>query len=134
MKRETRWQASTAASLTSPWAARSSARPPTLPTTPSWVRATSRANTGWWCVRRTAPAAIPCDLSVAYTEAYSDTETAALDYGPVPDTDNMIIIDRSGSMAGTKIDAAQEAGRLYVDSYSTGDRVGVLSFNDTPDL
>jgi hypothetical protein len=53
-------------------------------------------------------------------------------YGPQPDIDNMIIIDRSGSMLGAKIDAAKSAAKLYVDSYSTGDRIGVVSYNDAP--
>jgi hypothetical protein len=62
--------------------------------------------------------------------SYSDLEEDAIIYGPKPDTDNMIIVDRSGSMLGEKIVAAQEAAKLYADSYSEGDRIGVLSFND----
>ena len=71
-----------------------------------------------------------CDLTISYGE-YEDIEADALEYGPVPDVDNMIIIDRSGSMQGDKIGAAQEAAKLYVDSYNTGDRIGVLSFNES---
>lgn len=81
----------------------------------------------------TSPGCTVCDLTVAYS-AYSDTKPDALVYGPVPDTDNMIIIDRSGSMLGAKIAAAQDAARLYVDSYSTGDRIGVVSYSDTTNL
>ena len=108
--------------------------PPANPADDPIVGSSYIAGNYWLVVRAPDnPGCDPCDLSVAYTE-YSDTETDALDYGPVPDTDNMIIIDRSGSMAGTKIDAAKEAGRLYVDSYSDGDRVGVLSFNENQNL
>ena len=88
----------------------------------------------WMTVRApTSPGCTTCDLSVSYTD-YTDTEQGAIIYGPKPDTDNMIVIDRSGSMAGTKIVAAQDAAKLYVDSYSEGDRVGVLSFSDAPNL
>jgi hypothetical protein len=72
-----------------------------------------------------------CDLSVAYAE-YSDLKEDAILYGPKPDTDNMIIIDRSGSMLGDKFVASQDAAKLYADSYSEGDRIGVLSFNTAP--
>lgn len=72
-----------------------------------------------------------CDLSVDYA-AYSDLKEDAILYGPKPDTDNMIIIDRSGSMLGDKIVAAQDAAKLYADSYSEGDRIGVISFNTAP--
>lgn len=72
-----------------------------------------------------------CDLSVAYA-AYSDLKEDAIFYGPKPDTDNMIIIDRSGSMVGEKFTAAQDAAKLYADSYSEGDRIGIISFAATP--
>jgi hypothetical protein len=72
-----------------------------------------------------------CDLSVGYA-GYSDLEEDAILYGPKPDTDNMIIIDRSGSMGGTKIEAAQDAAKLYADSYSLDDRIGVISFDSAP--
>jgi hypothetical protein len=98
------------------------------------VSASFIAGQYWLSVRAPAtPGCNPCDLTVEY-EAFSATETAALAYGPVPDSDNMIVIDRSGSMAGAKIAAAKEAGRLYVDAYDTGDRIGVLSYNDGTDL
>lgn len=88
----------------------------------------------WLSVRApSTPSCDPCDLTVAYAD-YTDTKADALDYGPVPDSDNMIVIDRSGSMAGAKIAAAKEAGNLYVDAYDVGDRVGVLSYNETTNL
>lgn len=85
----------------------------------------------YWLVLRApaTPGCDPCELTVEWAD-YVDTEVDALDYGPVPDSDNMIVIDRSGSMAGGKIAAAKEAGRLYVDAYDVGDRIGVLSYND----
>jgi hypothetical protein len=87
----------------------------------------------WMTVRApTDPGCTTCPLTVAYT-VYTDTEPSAIEYGPKPDTDNMIVIDRSGSMIGAKIVAAQDAAKLYVDSYSDGDKVGVISFNTAPD-
>jgi len=38
------------------------------------------------------------------------------------------IIDRSGSMSGSKIAAAKDAGKLFVDMMETGDKIGVASF------
>lgn len=87
----------------------------------------------YWLVLRapTSPGCTTCDLKVEYG-SYSDSEADAVLYGPQPDVDNLIVIDRSGSMQGSKIEAAKDAARLYVDSYSTGDRIGVTSYNDAP--
>lgn len=87
----------------------------------------------YWLVLRapTTPGCSECDLTVQYAD-YTDSEAAAIRYGPVPDVDNQIIIDRSGSMIGEKIVAAKDAAKIYVDSYNTGDRVGVISFNQQP--
>jgi hypothetical protein len=46
------------------------------------------------------------------------------------DSDTMIVIDRSGSMGGlNKMTAAKNAATLYVDSWRTGDKIGVVSFD-----
>ena len=44
----------------------------------------------------------------------------------------MVVIDRSGSMLGPKLEAARNAAQLYVDSWRTGDKLGVISFANTP--
>ncbi len=45
------------------------------------------------------------------------------------------IIDKSGSMGNYgKMDSAKQAGRLYVDSWRTGDKIAVESFNETPNV
>lgn len=87
----------------------------------------------YWLVLRApaSPGCDPCDLTAEYS-SFTDTKIDALEYGPTPSVDNMIVIDRSGSMAGDKIAAAKEAGQLYVDAYDTGDRIGVLSYAETP--
>jgi hypothetical protein len=87
----------------------------------------------YWLVLRAPdnPGCTVCDLKIEYGP-YSDTEEDAIIYGAQPSIDNMIIIDRSGSMEGAKIEAAQGASVLYVDSYDTGDRIGVISYNDQP--
>jgi hypothetical protein len=102
---------------------------------PSAVIGSSYIGGQYWLTLR-APSnpgtcTVLCDLSVGYA-SYTALEEDAIIYGPKPDTDNMIIIDRSGSMLGEKIVAAQDAAKLYADSYSEGDRIGIISFNDTP--
>jgi hypothetical protein len=75
-----------------------------------------------------------CNVSVEYS-GLTDTEFNALTYGGAnQDADNMIVIDRSGSMAGAKIAAAKEAAKVYIDAYDVGDRIGILSYNDLPTL
>ncbi|MEM7534074.1 MAG: VWA domain-containing protein [Chloroflexota bacterium] len=96
------------------------------------VASTYNAGKYWLVVRAPdSPGCTTCDLTVAYGP-YTDTEADAIVYGDDPDTDNMIIIDRSGSMEGNKIEAAKNAAALYVDSYDVGDRIGVTSYNDAP--
>lgn len=68
------------------------------------------------------------DLTVSYATS-TDTETDAVEYGPVPETSNVVAIDRSGSMDDfDKMGAAQDAGRLYIDTWDTGDQIGVVAF------
>lgn len=106
--------------------------PPANPADNSIVASTYNAGKYWLVLRAPeSPGCTTCDLTIAYGP-YTDTEADAIVYGPVPDADNMIIIDRSGSMAGNKIEAAKNAAELYVDSYDTGDRIGVTSYNDQP--
>ncbi|RIK41950.1 MAG: hypothetical protein DCC57_18630, partial [Chloroflexi bacterium] len=89
-----------------------------------------------WFVVRAVPQDSPgaYDLTVNYDNStvLSATRTSAVDYTPRTDADNVLIIDRSGSMLGPKLDAAKNAARLYVDSWRVGDKVGVVSFNQTP--
>ncbi len=74
-----------------------------------------------------------CDLEVGY-QGFADAEPMSVQYGPDTPVDNVIIIDRSGSMLGEKIAAAQGAGRMYVDVYDTGDMIGVVSYNALPEV
>ena len=106
--------------------------PPANPADNAIVASTYNAGKYWLVLRAPeSPGCTVCDLTIEYGP-YSDTEEDAIVYGPVPDADNMIIIDRSGSMLGNKIEAAKNAAVLYVDSYDTGDRIGVTSYNDQP--
>ncbi|MDJ0840472.1 MAG: VWA domain-containing protein [Acidobacteriota bacterium] len=43
--------------------------------------------------------------------------------------DAMLVLDRSGSMSGTAIQAARDAASLFVDLMSIGDQVGVASYS-----
>jgi len=73
------------------------------------------------------------DLSVDWS-TQTDTASSAVNYTARSDTDNVMVIDRSGSMnfpappATPKIVDAQKAAKLYVDSWRTGDKIGVVSF------
>ena len=91
----------------------------------------------WFVVR--APAQVAAgvyDLHVNYANSASltATNTLAVDYSPRVSADNMIIIDDSGSMVGAKMQAAKNAAYLYVDSWQNGDKVGVVGFDNAPDL
>jgi len=46
-------------------------------------------------------------------------------------SDTVLVLDRSSSMGcpSSKLLSAQEAAKLYIDSFETGDRVGIVSFN-----
>ena len=71
-------------------------------------------------------------LTVAFG-TLNDAEVRAVHYEAVKNADNVLVIDRSGSMAengGGKMVAAKDAARLYVDSWRNGDQVGVVSFNE----
>lgn len=88
-------------------------------------------NQQWFVLRApTQSSAGTYDLTVAYGGALSATNSDAGSYIPRNDTDNVLILDRSGSMADAgKLEAAQAAARLYVDSWRSGDQVGLVSFN-----
>lgn len=70
------------------------------------------------------------DLAVAFG-SWSDEQLGAVQYAALQASDNMVVIDRSGSMMDSgKMAAAQNAARLYIDGWQTGDKFGVASFSD----
>ncbi len=106
--------------------------PPANPADDAIIASTYIAGQYWLVLRAPAsPGCTECDLTIEYGD-YTDTEVDAVVYGPQPSVDNMVVIDRSGSMLGPKIEAAKGAANLYVDSYDAGDRIGVVSYNDAP--
>lgn len=69
------------------------------------------------------------DLSVQYLGGTKKTEKAAVNYESVPNKDEVVVLDRSGSMLGDdKISDAQHAANAFVDFLNKGDMVGVVSF------
>jgi Mg-chelatase subunit ChlD len=71
------------------------------------------------------------DLTVDWNGTLTETEISAVDYKARVDADNVLTIDRSGSMddfGGVKLAAAKQAANLYVDSWRAGDGIGVVSF------
>ncbi|MDY7077565.1 MAG: choice-of-anchor X domain-containing protein [Chloroflexota bacterium] len=83
----------------------------------------------------TQAAAGDYDLTAAFGSA-SDMESTAVRYLTYVH-DDMLIIDRSGSMlTGDKLGAAKNAARLYVDATADGNMLGLVSFggnNTEPD-
>lgn len=72
------------------------------------------------------------NLTVEHSSGISDTMPASVVYDTAIEADNVLVIDRSLSMDDfDKMEAAQDAGRLYVDSWDVGDMVGVVSYADT---
>lgn len=69
--------------------------------------------------------------SVAAGLTLTDTEADAVIYDTAIESDNFIIADRSGSMNDFpgKLEAAQDAARLYVDAWESGDQLGLVSYN-----
>jgi len=86
----------------------------------------------WFLVRAPAQASGGLkDLTVDWNGTLIETESDAVDYKAKVDAENVLTIDRSGSMddfGGVKLAAAKQAANLYVDSWRTGDGIGVVSF------
>jgi hypothetical protein len=74
------------------------------------------------------------DLEVTFTYA-SDVSPDSVVYSADDAIDSVIVIDRSGSMGNDeKIDAAQAAARLYVNSFLMNDMLALVQFNHDADL
>jgi len=72
------------------------------------------------------------DFIVRYGAILTGTQANAINYTPRIDANNVLVIDRSGSMADfDKINSAKKSAKLYVDSWRTGDKIAVESFADT---
>lgn len=85
----------------------------------------------WLLVRAPAQAAPGLyNLTVSYA-GLTDTEFSSVRYAARGDASTLVVIDRSGSMNDfSKLQAAKDAARLYIDSWRTGDMIGVASFSD----
>lgn len=69
------------------------------------------------------------DLTVSLAGTGSDTEEDAIFFLPDNPRDQVVVLDRSGSMlANDKIGAAQNAASAFIDFLVDGDAVGVASF------
>jgi Mg-chelatase subunit ChlD len=87
----------------------------------------------WFVIQAvTQTSATAYDLTARYSTIVTGTQSLAINYIPRTDADNVLVIDTSGSMGNYgKMDSAKQAGRLYVDSWRTGDKIAVESFNST---
>ncbi len=90
----------------------------------------------WFVIQAvTQTSATAYHLTARYSTLLTGTQNLAVNYIPRTDADNVLVIDRSGSMADFgKMDSAKQAARLYVDSWRTGDKIAVESFADTPNV
>ncbi len=70
------------------------------------------------------------EIPEALTMALSDTESSSVQYADSKQVDVMLVLDRSGSMGTTKMDAAKDAAKQFVDYMGTGDMIGVGSFSN----
>ena len=72
------------------------------------------------------------ELVVEYGAALSDSEDDAVDYTPRNNADNVIILDRSGSMGDySKLYNAGNAAKLFIDSWRENDQIGLVTFNSS---
>ncbi len=75
----------------------------------------------------------PYDLTIRYGTAF-DTEPQSVVYTKWS-SDNMLVIDKSGSMGwNEKIDAAQAAASLFVNSHGKNNTIGLVQFNESANL
>lgn len=68
------------------------------------------------------------DLTVRLGGAVSASQADAIRYDELR-SDRVLVIDRSGSMAGDKLLAAKDAARFHTEDLGQFDRLGVVSFN-----
>lgn len=91
----------------------------------------------YWLLMRAPTQTVAGDYTLRVDYAgLTDSETNAVRYQNRNDFDNVLIIDRSGSMGffgGTPLASAKDAARLYVDGMRVGDKIGVVGFEDTAD-
>jgi len=72
------------------------------------------------------------DLTVEFTRgSISDSKVGSIVFADTSNVDVDLVIDRSGSMAGTPITLAKQAASQFVDYMHTGDKVGVISFSSS---
>lgn len=72
------------------------------------------------------------DLQVEYSTALSDIEVNAVQYQPRDAADNVIVVDHSGSMSEEdKMPSAKAAAKVYVDSWNSNDKIGVIGFDSS---
>ncbi len=88
----------------------------------------------WFVIQAvTQTTATAYNLVARYSTILTGTQNLAVNYIPRTDADNVLVVDKSGSMTNFgKMDSAKKAARLYVDSWRIGDMIAVESFNGAP--
>lgn len=90
------------------------------------TKADGTPESAWETAKRVFP-----DLTVPATPTDDAPASAAIDWQVLkPETRLVLVIDRSGSMAGDRIMNAIVGGQLFVDLLRDDDKVGVVDFDD----
>jgi len=76
------------------------------------------------------------EISISINSVIKDceVESSAIRYSTGSNVDVMIVIDRSGSMRGSKIAAARNSACLFVDLMAFHDMIGVASFSGSASI
>lgn len=87
-----------------------------------WIKPPSQSSGGEYDLK--------IDLMISGQIAKSTTNAKSVHYssGEVSNVDVVLVIDRSGSMSGTKIEDAKTAAKQFVENMRINDSVGVVSF------
>ncbi|PKG99004.1 VWA domain-containing protein [Paraglaciecola sp. MB-3u-78] len=96
------------------------------------ITASSVQDQHWFVIR--APAQTTnglFDLQADYAGGQTDVEDDSVNYASRNDVDSVITLDRSGSMDDfNKFESAQDAAKLFIDSWRGGDQIALVSFAD----
>ncbi len=97
-----------------------------------WLNHKALYGTGWQCYRAELEMT---GASGASYRAYTNPIWLYFTEGATTGNPSVVeVIDRSGSMYGSKLDAAKTAASLFVGLMGEGDKIGVVSYDSSADV